>query len=91
MNAPAFTTYPMRIARLQENYDIGTSREQVPAELREKMDAECLVVSNKKLRFLFQNAMESYSADTKNEKIREYNIEHATKTEKKARSFYRFL
>ncbi|CAD2219161.1 hypothetical protein, conserved [Angomonas deanei] len=91
MNAPAFTTNPDRIARLQENYDTGVNREKVPCDLREKMDMEILVVSDKKLKFLFQNAMESYSGDQKNKKVREFNEANASKTEKKAAKFFRFM
>jgi hypothetical protein len=73
MNKPAFTTNPSRIARLQENYDEGVNREKMPTEDREKRDLHCLHVTNEKLLFLFQNAMEGYSSTVKNQKVKEYN------------------
>lgn len=89
MNAPSFTTKPERIARLQYNYDEGLAREKIPSDLREKLDAECLVVSKEKLHFLFQNAMESYSKEQKNQQVVEWNKTHASVNENKVRSFFR--
>ncbi|KPA84055.1 hypothetical protein ABB37_02178 [Leptomonas pyrrhocoris] len=73
MNKPHFTTDPYRITRLQENYDEGVKREKMPTIDREKRDLHCLHVTDEKLLFLYQNAMESYSSTVKNQKIKEYN------------------
>ncbi|KAH9593367.1 hypothetical protein LSM04_001719 [Trypanosoma melophagium] len=56
MRTPAFTTNPMRVARLQENYDAGVEREKLPAAEREKLDLECLQVSQEHLNHLFEVA-----------------------------------
>lgn len=73
MNKPTFTTQPSRVARLQENYDEGVQREKMPTEERERRDMHLLHVTDEKLLFLFQNAMEGYSSSVKNQKVREYN------------------
>ncbi|KAL7697885.1 hypothetical protein N2W54_006834 [Lotmaria passim] len=78
MNKPAFTTNPARVARLQENYDEGVKREKIPTEDREKRDLHCLIVTEAKLLFLFQNAMEGYSSTVKNQKVKEYNEMYIT-------------
>ncbi|KPI83578.1 hypothetical protein ABL78_7381 [Leptomonas seymouri] len=95
MNKPAFTTKPSRIARLQENYDEGVSRERMPMADRELRDLHCLHVTDGKLLFLFQNAMESYSSTVKNQKVKEYNelyISTAPVAPKQAhKSRFRFL
>ncbi|KEG09609.1 hypothetical protein DQ04_04951040 [Trypanosoma grayi] len=77
MGAPHYTTNPARIARLQENYDTGVEREKVIVAEREKLDMLILNVSKEKLRFLFQNALESYSPEMKNQKVKDYNKSHA--------------
>lgn len=89
MNTPAFTTDPHRVARLQFNYDDGLSREKLPIDLRERLDIECVDVTPQKLRFLFQNALESYPAETKNAKVAEYNTSHATPAAQKSFSYLR--
>lgn len=76
MNPPQFTNRPERLSRLQENYDEGLTRETIPTATREQLDKQCLVVTDAKLMFLFQNAMESYSKSTKNQKVTEYNAAH---------------
>lgn len=91
MNPPSFTTRPERVARLQYNYDQGLARESLPTDLREKLDTECLDVSEKKLKFLFQNAMESYTPEMKNMKVLEFNEANATANEKKSKSYLRFV
>ncbi|KAH9593493.1 hypothetical protein LSM04_007209 [Trypanosoma melophagium] len=83
MRTPAFTTNPMRVARLQENYDAGVEREKLPAAEREKLDYLALTVSDEKLRFLFQNALESYSAEVKNKKAQQYNENYPAAGRKK--------
>ncbi|ESL08871.1 hypothetical protein TRSC58_03418 [Trypanosoma rangeli SC58] len=77
MFPPMFTTDPQRIARLQENYDAGVEREKIPVSLREKLDLEQLTVSAAKLKFLFQNSMESYGPAMKNKKVVDYNLKDA--------------
>lgn len=76
MNQPSFTTNEHRIDRLQYNYDDGLMRESLSTSERERLDLNCLYVSDQKLKFLFQNAMESYSNDIKNKKITEFNATH---------------
>lgn len=73
MNKPAFTTNEARVERLQANYDEGLLRESIPTVDREKRDLNLLHVSHDKLMFLFQNAMESYSKNLKNQRVKEYN------------------
>ncbi|EAN94937.1 hypothetical protein C3747_21g188c [Trypanosoma cruzi] len=83
MSQPRFTTNPERIARLEENYNAGVEREKIPVAEREKLDLECLNVSSAKLRFLYQNSMESYGPDVKNNKVKEYNLKHGSDLSRK--------
>nr|CCC49584.1 conserved hypothetical protein [Trypanosoma vivax Y486] len=76
MSRPFFTTNPHRIARLQENYDAGVEREKIPPEVREQLDLRAIAITPAKLRFLHQNAMESYSPMEKNAAVARYNELH---------------
>ncbi|KAK7195860.1 hypothetical protein NESM_000517400 [Novymonas esmeraldas] len=55
MNAPAFTTNPRRIARLQHNYDEGAQREKISAAEREQMDKQLLVLEPEHVSALFDS------------------------------------